>query len=263
MGPTPSSLFAFPIPDLEGAKMNERTTNETTLPPAPLFPDLTRDDVFRLETPRLWLRWQRHSDGPALAAFAGQKPVAEMTGTWPHPLPAGEPERRIFEARKANATGISLVLAMTPRAKPNLQIGQIGVGRAKNAGSEAEVEIGYMLHPDFWGKGLVAEAVQSVLNIVFSYTDAAAVGAWARVINPASRRVLEKCGFRHAGSSLLDQPARGGMVPCDQFLLDRKTWGALVRWGQAAPARPLPQAAGSSIEAGPTTISASIAPQAC
>jgi RimJ/RimL family protein N-acetyltransferase len=237
--------------------------SETHLAPEPLFPDLTRDDVFRLETPRLWLRWPRHSDGAALAAFAGQKAVADMTGTWAHPLPEGEAERRIFEARKANATGTKLILALTPRARPNHKIGQVGVGRSSHAASEAGVEIGYMLHPDFWGQGLVVEAVQAMLNTVFSYTDAEAVGAWARVINPASRRVLEKCGFRHAGSALLDQPARGGMVPCDQFLLDRKTWGALVRWGQAAPARPVPASAGPGPEAAAGLLPASIAPQAC
>lgn len=230
-------------------------------PREPLFPDLTRDDVFRLETPRLWLRWQRHSDAAALTAFAGLKPVAEMTGTWLHPLPDGEAERRIFEARKANATGASLILAMTPRARPNHQIGVVAITPARHPGSAAEVEIGYMLHPDYWGQGLVVEAVQAMLNTVFSYTGMQAVGAWARLINPASRRVLEKCGFRHAGSSLLDQPARGGMVPCDQFLLDRKTWEVLVCWGQAAPARPQLSVSGS--EAAVDMLPASIAPQGC
>lgn len=201
----------------------------TALPP--LFPDLTRDDVFRLATRRLWLRWPRHADSVGLGGFAGLRDVAEMTGTWPYPLPEGEAERRIFSARKANATGEKLVLAITPRDKPNLKIGQIGVGRSIHPGSTAEVEIGYMLHPDFRGQGLVVEAVQTTLNTVFNYTAAEAVGAWARVINPASRRVLEKCGFRHVGSSMLDQPARGGMVPCDQFMLDRATWRSLVDWG--------------------------------
>jgi RimJ/RimL family protein N-acetyltransferase len=235
MGPTPSSLFAFPIPDPEGSTMTETTPARDAL-----FPDLTRDDVFRLETPRLWLRWQRHADAPAIRAFAGRKEVAEMTGTWAHPLPDGEPERRIFEARKANASGTGLILAMTPRDKPAHQIGSIALVASGHLTSEAEVEIGYMLHPDFWGQGLVVEAVQAMLNTVFSYTEARSVGAWARVINPGSRRVLEKCGFRHVGAALLDQPARGGMVPCDQFFLDRKTWSALVSWGQAASARPQP-----------------------
>jgi RimJ/RimL family protein N-acetyltransferase len=205
---------------------------------APLFPDLTRDDVFRLETPRLWLRWPRHSDTAALAGFAGLKQVAEMTGSWPHPLPGGEAERRIFEARKANATGTSLFLALTPRTRPNHQIGVIGIGRSKLPGREQDVEIGYMLHPDLWGQGLMIEAAQAVLNTVFGYTAAPAVNAWTRVVNPASRRLLEKCGFRHNGSALRDLPARGGMLPCEAFVLDRKTWAALVNWRQSAPMLP-------------------------
>ena len=206
--------------------------------PAPLFPDLTRDDVFRLETQRLWLRWPRHGDAAALGAFAGLKQVAEMTGSWPHPLPEGEAERRIFEARKANATGTSLVLALTPRARPSHQIGLIGIRRSKLPGREQEVEIGYMLHPEFWGQGLMIEAAQAVLNTVFGYTATPAVNAWTRVVNPASRRLLEKCGFRHNGSALRDLPARGGMLPCDGFVLDRKTWAALVSWRQSVPVLP-------------------------
>ena len=50
------------------------------------------------------------------------------------------------------------------------------------------------------------------------------------MINPASRRVLEKCGFRHEGSNLKSLPARGGLFPCDHFRLDRSTWMALKSW---------------------------------
>jgi RimJ/RimL family protein N-acetyltransferase len=233
MGP-PIFLFSCLVKAREGAMtISSSEAGAAT----PLFPDVTRDDVFRLETRRLWLRWPRHADAPALRSFAGLREVAEMTGSWPHPLPEGEPERRIFEARKANATGVSLVLAMTPRGRPNQQIGVIGVGRGKAGVGEADAEIGYMLHPDFWGQGLVVEAVQSALDTLFAYTDARSVGAWARVINPASRRVLEKCGFRHAGSMLRDQPVRGGMIPCDGFVLDRKSWAALVNWSHNAPVR--------------------------
>ncbi len=232
--------------------MNTETRTSAALPatpiqplfPQPLFPDVTRDDVFRLETQRLWLRWPRHGDVAALSGFAGMKQVAEMTGSWPHPLPDGEAEKRIFQARKANATGSSLILALTPRARPNLQIGTIGVSRSAVPGRENDVQIGYMLHPEHWGRGLIVEAVQSVLNTVFSYTPTESVSAWTRVINPASRRVLEKCGFRHTGSVMRHLPARGGVLPCDEFTLDRKTWAALVNWGASAPARSAPVPAG-------------------
>lgn len=206
---------------------------ETILPssagPA-VFPDLTRDDVFRLETPRLWLRWQRHADAPHLAAFARLAPVAEMTGTWPHPLPEGEVERRIFNSRKANATGTSLILAMTPRGKPNLQIGSIAVAPPREGPAGGSLSLGYMLHPDHWGQGLVVEAAQALIDTTFTYTATDTVTADVRVINHASRRVLEKCGFRHEGSSLKLLPARGGMTPLDTFTLDRKTWLALSGW---------------------------------
>jgi RimJ/RimL family protein N-acetyltransferase len=207
-------------------------------PPALIFPDLTRDDVFRLETRRLWLRWQRHADAPQLKAFAGRKEVADMTGTWPHPLPDGEVERRIFESRKANATGASLILAMTPRGKPNLQIGSIAVAPARAGAVAGQLTLGYMLHPDHWGQGLVVEAAQALIDATFRYTATEAVTADIRVINAASRRVLEKCGFRHEGSAMKLLPARGGMVPLDLFTLERKTWEALSQWGRAGAGRP-------------------------
>ena len=46
-----------------------------------MFPELTRDDVFRLETRRLWLRWPRMADASAILRQAGEKAVAEMTAT--------------------------------------------------------------------------------------------------------------------------------------------------------------------------------------
>ncbi len=92
-----------------------------------MFPDLTRDDVFRIETKRLWLRWPRIQDAAAIERLAGVKAVAEMTGTVPHPYPKGEAERFVFAARKGNATGASLQLAIAPRFKPDQCLGIIGV----------------------------------------------------------------------------------------------------------------------------------------
>jgi RimJ/RimL family protein N-acetyltransferase len=201
-----------------------------------LFPDLTRDDVFRIETPRLWLRWMRHADAPALADVAGRREVAEMTGTFPHPLPAGEAERRVFEARKANATGTALVLGMTLKHRPAALIGSIGLSLTTDRHAAGVPGLGFMLHPDVWGQGYATEAVQAMLDTVFTYTAAQDVAASVRVINPASRRVLEKCGFRQTGTGLVDLPARGGMLPCDSFALDRKAWAALKAWGRAPAA---------------------------
>ena len=44
-----------------------------------MFPDLARDDVFRLETKRLWLRWPRVSDAAAIERYSSRWEVARMT----------------------------------------------------------------------------------------------------------------------------------------------------------------------------------------
>jgi RimJ/RimL family protein N-acetyltransferase len=191
-----------------------------------MFPDLTRDDVFRLETSRLWLRWPRMADAQAILRQAGDKVVAETTGTVPHPYPPQAVEPFIFGARKGNALGEHLVLAITHKARPNELIGVIGI-HPREAGLPF---IGYWLGKAHWGEGLATEAAQAMIDAAFSLAVAKAVEASARVINPASRRVLEKCGFRHEGSNLKSLPARGGLFPCDQFRLDRSTWMALKSW---------------------------------
>jgi hypothetical protein len=52
------------------------------------------------------------------------------------------------------------------------------------------------------------------------------------VTNPASQRVLRKCGFSYESSGLVAMKARGGLFPVDRFRLDRKVWRSLKGWGE-------------------------------
>lgn len=194
-----------------------------------MFPELTRDDVFRLETRRLWLRWPRMADSTAILRQAGEKAVAEMTASIPHPYPADAVEPFIFAMRKGNALGEHLVLAITPRSRPNELIGMIGAHKQ----ATGLPFLGYWLGTPHWNKGYATEAVQALIDSLFSLVEVPAIEADTRVINPASRRVLEKSGFRQEGSFLKSLPARGGLFPCEQFRLDRSTWSALKNWGSS------------------------------
>ena len=89
---------------------------------------------------------------------------------------------------------------------------------------QGRLTIGYALAPEVWGKGLATEAALAAIEAAFTLTDAVEMLATAHVENPASRRVLEKCGFVHTGTGLEGAPARGGMVPCDRFSLERSAW---------------------------------------
>ena len=185
-----------------------------------MFPDIARDDVFLLETKRLWLRWPRVADAKAIERYSSRWEVARMTSRIPHPYPAGEAERFIFTAREANAQGRDLILVVTPTRGKRDPIGMISLESRR----QDRLTLGYALAPEVWGKGLATEAALAAIEAGFALTDALEMLATAHVENPASRRVLDKCGFEHIGTGLEGAPARGGMVPCDRFRLERAVW---------------------------------------
>ena len=76
-------------------------------------------------------------------------------------------------------------------------IGTVGFTQAddKNYCCEA----GYVLSPDYWGKGIAAEALMALLNFAFCELKMKRVEAKYMVENAASRRVMEKCGMQFEG----------------------------------------------------------------
>ena len=196
-----------------------------------MFPDLARDDVFRLETARLWLRWPRMCDAAAIHKFCSLWEVARYTARIPHPYPPGSAERFIFAAREANASGREKTLVMTPiKGKPDA-IGSISL---ESRGSD-RLALGYALAPEAWGKGLATEAAGAMIEAAFGLTPAVEILANVTVENEASRAVLEKCGFALVGTGLQGAPARGGMVESLSFRLARADWvGAAALWREAS-----------------------------
>jgi len=63
----------------------------------------------------------------------------------------------------------------------------------------ARAELGYVLGRDYWGRGLVPEAVLAVLRFAFTQTQLNRIEAFCLVEHSSSARVLEKCGFRFEG----------------------------------------------------------------
>ncbi|MEE9162031.1 MAG: GNAT family protein [Candidatus Neomarinimicrobiota bacterium] len=59
--------------------------------------------------------------------------------------------------------------------------------------------IGYTVSKEYWGRGYATGAVQAVCSLLFGETVVERIEADCSVHNPASRRVLEKCGFSHVG----------------------------------------------------------------
>lgn len=60
-------------------------------------------------------------------------------------------------------------------------------------------EIGYWLGEPYWGCGIMSKVVSEVVEYVFATTELVRLYASVFESNPASRKVLEKCGFRLVG----------------------------------------------------------------
>ena len=196
-----------------------------------MFPDLARDDVFRLETPRLWLRWPRICDAAGIHKFCSQWEVARYTARIPHPYPPGSAERFIYASREANASGRELTLVMAPIRGKSDAIGSISL---ESRGAD-RLALGFALAPEAWGKGLATEAAEAMIDTAFGLTPTVEILASVRVENETSKGVLEKCGFALLGTGLQGAPARGGMVECHSFRLARADWaGATARRREAA-----------------------------
>ena len=68
---------------------------------------------------------------------------------------------------------------------------------------EEQVEVGYALLPEFWGRGLATEIARESVALARVYLDVVELFSLTLPDNLASQRVMEKSGFTHAGEVLL------------------------------------------------------------
>ncbi len=95
-----------------------------------------------------------------------------------------------------------------------------GLGRGAAEGRQG-AELGYWIGVPFWGCGYATEAARRLIDHAFGGLGYEVLTASARVSNPASRRVLEKCGFQWTGVGLCRIRAIASSVPVDRFRLER------------------------------------------
>ena len=146
-----------------------------------------------LKTNRLTLRPWRESDLSDFYEYARVDGVGQMAGWLPH--------RNLEESRTILAHFIEgkHVFALEYQGKA---IGSLGVEeyKEKNYPEFSHLqgrEIGYVLSKDYWGQGLMPEAVKAVIQWLFDVEKLDFVMVGHFDWNNQSRRVIEKCGFQY------------------------------------------------------------------
>ena len=148
-----------------------------------------------IETERLILRPFRQSDLQNFYEYASVEGVGEMAG-WKHHETVEE-SQNILDMFITEDKTFAIVMKETGKV-----IGSLGIEKYSMEEALTEFhnyrgrEIGYVLSKDHWGKGLMPEAVNAVVDYLFDDLDLDFLLCGYFDFNAQSKRVQEKCGFK-------------------------------------------------------------------
>lgn len=158
-----------------------------------------------LITRRLRLRIPLLEDAPDIARLAGDPEISGNTLEIPHPYDQKAAQEWIAEVSAALRSGTEMLFAITGRNTGELY-GVIGLMDITREHSRAK--LGYWIGRPYWNQGYATEAVCAVLDYGFRILCLNRIYAFYLTRNPASGRVLDKCGMQHEG--VLRQHVRRG-----------------------------------------------------
>jgi RimJ/RimL family protein N-acetyltransferase len=118
---------------------------------------------------------------------------------------------------------ISAMLAANPNETyaraitvDGIAAGSIGVFRKDNV-HRLTAEMGYFVAEEYWGKGVMTEAVKLMCRYIFEKTDIVRIFADPYAFNLASCRVLEKAGFEYEGTLRKNAVKNGRVVDMKMY----------------------------------------------
>ena len=175
-----------------------------------------------LETERFVLRTVTPGDTDDIFRIMRDPRVTRYFGVAPM-VSRAEATRRVQEFRTAFVKRSGIRWGITRRGEERL-LGTCGFWRVIPAHFRAE--IGYELAPEWWGQGVMPEALGAVMTFGFTRMGLHSVEAHIHPANTGSRRVLEKLGFVQEGyfrDNYYD-PAEGQFTDTAVFSLLKATW---------------------------------------
>ena len=146
----------------------------------------------RLETERLVLRVRTVADAEDIFDYASQPEVSYPAGFPPVKTLEDEiyylehilPERNQKENLPA---GYGIVVKGTDKI--------VGSVDFNHRHEDDVLELGYILHPDYWGRGYVSEAARVLIDLAFKELNLHKIELSCFGYNLQSQRVAEKLGF--------------------------------------------------------------------
>lgn len=160
-------------------------------------------------------KWELADAKDLAAALSNKKILDNLRDGLPYPYTEQDGRDFIFAMLAADEND-TFAFAITADGKV---IGSIGAFRGGNIHRQT-AELGYYIAEEYWGKGIMTEAVKQLCEYVFSHTDIIRIYAEPFAHNIGSCRVLEKVGFQYEGT-LCSNAVKNGKI------LDMKMYSRL------------------------------------
>lgn len=152
-------------------------------------------NIPTMSTERLVMREMRVGDCFDMYEYAKKREVTKYLTWSPHP-DVEYTKSYLHNLKNHYKMGLFYDWAVV-LGEENKMIGTCGFTRFNLANNSAE--IGYVINPEYRGKGIAAEAAKKVLEFGFIHLELERIEARYMVGNDASRRVMEKLGMKFEG----------------------------------------------------------------
>lgn len=152
-----------------------------------------------IETQRLILRPWRDSDAKALFKYASDPEVGPRAG-WP---PHKSEEESLQVIRNVFSEERMWAVELKETSEPIGCVGYLPSSHSNLSIDPDQCEVGYWIARPYWGQGICTEAMRQVVDYCFNVKGFTVLWGDYFPENPASGRVMEKCGFRDTGRQVL------------------------------------------------------------
>ncbi|MEG2329060.1 GNAT family N-acetyltransferase [Anaerorhabdus sp.] len=170
-----------------------------------------------LETERLWLRPWKESDIDDFFGYASMEGLGEFAG-WP-PHKSIEESKQILQQFIESNQEYAVVCKSNNKA-----IGSIAAHNKKlDAYKELDQRmLGYCLNKDYWGQGIMTEAVSRLHEYLFN--DVGIDMLWVEhfLENNRSKNVILKTGYEYTCDSIYNAEALNKQFNCHQYILTKE-----------------------------------------
>ncbi|MGN0493776.1 MAG: GNAT family N-acetyltransferase [Acutalibacteraceae bacterium] len=166
------------------------------------------------------LRKWRMSDARDLAAALNNKKILNnLRDGLPFPYTEKDAEEYIAAMLSANENDtFAYAVTIDDRA-----VGSIGAFRQSNIHRQT-AELGYYLAEEYWGRGIMTEAIRQLCGLIFEATDIIRIYAEPFAYNTGSRRALEKAGFTYEGTLKSNAVKNGRVLDMTMYALTKEPY---------------------------------------